>query len=442
MPKEGQQITERRVGAQGYQSDFQNGSHDNEATNGCGRSVFLRGGRSGRFSGTSSMKGAWDKLIQCSIDYDDTMVFHKISGIMWTAEEVADKALFASEDFLGSLQRVGGGTGDTGDNVLEMDVGVGTGEYNDEVPGEDVLAGDVENQIDADFDSGASQRLVMGIFKEESHNKIQEIGALVPGYKGDNLTFDELGKLGRLTTSLVGLWSRMEAAWDEAMVNIESGSIFEELEEIVATVEEAISSTVRSSELFVRQNGARSPCTEDSPADGTLVVPMVVDGAEESHEVGDADMEETRVNVETIPTSPRGHVAGQLGPVQLVTDASRKGIGYCLVQIVEGHQLIIKAGSRPLNPEEGNYTMVQLEILAVWWATDECHAYLVDTIITGSWPLLRILSQEGIQGRGRNAQKYKCKVGWVLRTVRMTVDTVTGLPSKNQGTQTPFGPVQ
>jgi hypothetical protein len=340
------------------------------------------------------------------------------------------------------LQRVGGGTGDTGDNVLEMDIGVGTGEYNDEVPGEDVLAGDVENQIDADFDSGASQRLVMGIFKEESHNKIQEIGALVPGYKGDNLTFDELGKLGRLTTSLVGLWSRMEAAWDEAMVNIESGSIFEELEEIVATVEEAISSTVRSSELFVRQNGARSPCTEDSPADGTLVVPMVVDGAEESHEVGDADMEETRVNVETIPTSPRGHVAGQLGPVQLVTDASRKGIGYCLVQIVEGHQLIIKAGSRPLNPEEGNYTMVQLEILAVWWATDECHAYLVDTIVTGSWPLLRILSQEGIQGRGRNAQKYKCKVGWVLRTVRMTVDTVTGLPSKNQGTQTPFGPVQ
>jgi hypothetical protein len=66
---------------------------------------------------------------------------------------------------------VGGGKGDTGDSVLEMDVGVGTGGYVDEVTGEDVLAGDIENEIDADFDSGASQKLVMGIFKEESHNK-------------------------------------------------------------------------------------------------------------------------------------------------------------------------------------------------------------------------------------------------------------------------------
>ena len=117
---------------------------------------------------------------------------------------------------------------------------------------------------------------------------------MVAGYKVGNLTFDELGKLGKLTTSLVGLWSRMEAAWDEAMVNIESVSIFEELEGLVATVKEAISCTVRSSEMFVRQNKAQSPRTEDSPADGILVVPTVVDGAEESQEVGDTDLEGPR----------------------------------------------------------------------------------------------------------------------------------------------------
>ena len=134
-------------------------------------------------------------------------------------------------------------------------------EDDTEVPGENALAGEVENDIDADFDSGASQRLMMGIFREESHFKIKEIWELVAGYTGNNLTFVELGKLGRLTTSLVEMWSRMEAAWDNAMVNVESGSIFVELEEIVATVEEAISSRIRSSELFVRQDRARSPCT-------------------------------------------------------------------------------------------------------------------------------------------------------------------------------------
>ena len=80
------------------------------------------------------------------------------------------------------------GTSNTVDNVLEVDVGVET-EDDTEVPGENALAGEVENDIDADFDSGASQRLMMGIFREESHFKIKEIWELVAGYTGNNLTF-------------------------------------------------------------------------------------------------------------------------------------------------------------------------------------------------------------------------------------------------------------
>ena len=100
--------------------------------------------REALMSKTSSMKGAWDDLIQCSLNYDDTTVFHQISGIVWTAEDVADKALFASEDFLQSLQRGGcvvdGGTSDIVDNVLGVDVGVET-QDDTEVPGNNALLG-------------------------------------------------------------------------------------------------------------------------------------------------------------------------------------------------------------------------------------------------------------------------------------------------------------
>jgi hypothetical protein len=129
------------------------------------------------------------------------------------------------EDFLQSLRhedrKMASGEGDTENGVLETDVGVGTGEYVDEDTEEGILAGDVcMGNVDADFDGDASQKLFICIFKEESHNKIQKIGALVAGYKSGGLTFDKLEELKEFTTALVEQWSRMETAWDEAMVQI------------------------------------------------------------------------------------------------------------------------------------------------------------------------------------------------------------------------------
>ena len=74
------------------------------ATVGPARVQELERLREALVSRTSSMKSDWDKLIQCAIDNEDTTVFHEILGIVWTAEEAADKALFASEDFLQSLR--------------------------------------------------------------------------------------------------------------------------------------------------------------------------------------------------------------------------------------------------------------------------------------------------------------------------------------------------
>ena len=116
------------------------------------------------------------------------------------------------EDFLQSLRhedrKMGGGEGDAGNGILETDIDVGNGEYVDEDTEEGILAGDVfMGNVYADFDGDASQKLVMGIFKEESHNKIREIEAFVAGYEGGGLTFNELEKLKKLTTALVEQWS-------------------------------------------------------------------------------------------------------------------------------------------------------------------------------------------------------------------------------------------
>ena len=51
-----------------------------------------------------------------------------------------------------------------------------------------------------------------------------------------------------------------------------------------------------------------------------------------------------------------------------MTDASRTGIGYCLVQTEEGSKdpLLIIAGSRFLSPAENNYAVVELDQPLLW----------------------------------------------------------------------------
>ena len=88
-------------------------------------------------------------------------------------------------------------------------------------------------------------------------------------------------------------------------------------------------------------------------------------------------------------------------PIRLLTDASRNGIGFCLVQIEDGNKtpLLIIAGSRFLSPAEKNYTVVELELLAIQWATDKSRLYLAGTnftIVTDNQPLLGILNRKNL----------------------------------------------
>ena len=94
------------------------------------------------------------------------------------------------------------------------------------------------------------------------------------------------------------------------------------------------------------------------------------------------DHEKALATVKEIITYPKGPVLRHFDPglpVQLMTDALRMGIGYCLIQTEEGSKdpLLIIAGSRFLSAAENNYAMVELELLAIQWAFNKCRMDLV-----------------------------------------------------------------
>ena len=80
----------------------------------------------------------------------------------------------------------------------------------------------------------------------------------------------------------------------------------------------------------------------------------------------------------------------------LMTDASRTGLGYILVQYDQnGRTRLITCGSRFISPAEKNYAVVELECLAVEWAVSKCRLYLAGIefqIKTDHKPLLGIMN--------------------------------------------------
>ena len=83
------------------------------------------------------------------------------------------------------------------------------------------------------------------------------------------------------------------------------------------------------------------------------------------------------------------------------TDASRTGVGFCLVQTEVGSKipLLIQAGSRFLSPAEKNYAVVELKLLAIQLAIEKCRLYLAGTeftVIKDHQPLLGILNRNNL----------------------------------------------
>jgi len=84
-------------------------------------------------------------------------------------------------------------------------------------------------------------------------------------------------------------------------------------------------------------------------------------------------------------------------PTRLCTDASHQGLGFILRQPDNsGTWRLIQVGSRFLTDAESCYAIIELEILAVAWATSKCHLFLAGLqhyqVITDHNPLVPILN--------------------------------------------------
>ena len=74
-------------------------------------------------------------------------------------------------------------------------------------------------------------------------------------------------------------------------------------------------------------------------------------------------------------------------PLHLMTDASREGgLGFILMQPNGDKNNILECGSATLTPAQRNYSIVELELLAVVWSLEKCEYF------TKGAPLITVLS--------------------------------------------------
>ena len=131
-------------------------------------------------------------------------------------------------------------------------------------------------------------------------------------------------------------------------------------------------------------------------------------------------------------------------PTTLLTDASRTGLGYVLIQTQEVpsskpiHKLIT-CGSGFLSEAEGNYAVVELELLAIVWAVKNCRLYLAGAkfeIITDHQPLISIMNGRNLDAI-QNARihhlmskllGYSFKVSWTAGKMQYIAGALSRFP--------------
>ncbi len=130
----------------------------------------------------------------------------------------------------------------------------------------------------------------------------------------------------------------------------------------------------------------------------------------------------------------------------LETDASRKkGFGYALLQKQDGRWRLIQCGSRFLTNTETRYAMVELECLAIVYATKKCRLFLAGlpnyTVVTDHRPLLPILNDYTLD-RVENTRLlryktalsgYQFKVVWRKGQDHAIPDALSRAPVRDPG---------
>ena len=127
-------------------------------------------------------------------------------------------------------------------------------------------------------------------------------------------------------------------------------------------------------------------------------------------------------------------------PTKLITDASIQGLGFVLQQEHHGEWKLVQAGSRFLADAETRYAVIELELLAVAWATKKCRIFLSGlptfTIITDHHPLIPILNSHRLdeienprlQRLRTHLLAYNFTVQWVKGASNSAADALSRHP--------------
>ena len=128
-------------------------------------------------------------------------------------------------------------------------------------------------------------------------------------------------------------------------------------------------------------------------------------------------------------------------PTLLATDASRlHGLGFVLLQRVDGIWKLVQAGSRFLTPNESRYAMIELEALGACWAMKKYDMFLQGLphfkLVTDHQPLIPILNSKGIadvdnprlQRLMMKMLPYTFTAEWVKGKHHLAADALPGFP--------------
>ena len=84
-------------------------------------------------------------------------------------------------------------------------------------------------------------------------------------------------------------------------------------------------------------------------------------------------------------------------PIKLFCDASPRGVGACMMQIVDGQERPVAYASRTLTVAESNYAQIEREALAIIFAVRKFHQYLFGKkfiLVTDHQPLCKLLGHD------------------------------------------------
>ena len=127
-------------------------------------------------------------------------------------------------------------------------------------------------------------------------------------------------------------------------------------------------------------------------------------------------------------------------PITILTDASRLfGLGFAMVQYVNGKTKIVTCGSCSLTETQRRYATVELECLAIKYAILKCSYYLKGhpgfQVITDHRPLEGIFKKEIFEVENMRLQRireklaaYSFKVTWVKGKNHLIADALSRAP--------------